>query len=376
MKQRLNEVKSLQKTAGLIKESEQNDFYITVSVRDAKSALEILRDEFSREYRNKIIQLDGTNGYVIDDRAVALELYDAFKLNGIEIEQSDVDVEDDDYDDDFGDEDDYGPVSDYSQRRKDDDAAYHGLGEESVRMWKSDNPEGDQMVMDFLKMIAQEFDYPPEKGNPLVQAADFVKGRLKKLGYINEIDRNDPILMQTRANAYQKSLPKPKPTKIKTSMVIKNASEIKQLIADLKELEADLKELEREQDIEAGQLGDKWTDEKANEYGERMNDILDQIKALRDQIKALSGQGEQGSETNTDMDKAEIERRAAMVNEAKENFLVKGDTQVIIRMEDAIQQIEDALDQLTVNPTKNVKGLTKYAMDGLDDIKELIKKTK
>ena len=44
-----------------------------------------------------------------------------------------------------------------------------------------------------------------------------------------------------------------------------------------------------------------------------MNDILDQIKALRDQIKGLSGQGEQGSETNTDMDKAEIERRAAMI---------------------------------------------------------------
>jgi len=63
------------------------------------------------------------------------------------------------------------PVSDYSRRRQNE------LSEESVRMFKSDNPEGDKLVLDFLKRIAKEFDYP------VAQAALFVKERIKKLGY-------------------------------------------------------------------------------------------------------------------------------------------------------------------------------------------------
>ena len=34
------------------------------------------------------------------------------------------------------------------------------INEESVRMFKSDNPEGDQLVLRFLKGIATKFDYP------------------------------------------------------------------------------------------------------------------------------------------------------------------------------------------------------------------------
>jgi hypothetical protein len=62
-------------------------------------------------------------------------------------------------------------ASDYSKRRASE------LSEESVRMFKSDNPEGDQLVLRFLKGIAQKFDYP------VSQAAMFVKERIKKLGY-------------------------------------------------------------------------------------------------------------------------------------------------------------------------------------------------
>jgi hypothetical protein len=62
-------------------------------------------------------------------------------------------------------------ASDYSKRRASE------LSEESVRMFKSDNPEGDQLVLRFLKGIAQKFDYP------VSQAALFVKERIKKLGY-------------------------------------------------------------------------------------------------------------------------------------------------------------------------------------------------
>jgi hypothetical protein len=68
-------------------------------------------------------------------------------------------------------QDDKTPVSDYSRRRQSE------LSEESVRMFKSDNPEGDKLVLQFLKGIAKKFDYPVQ------QAALFVKERIKKLGY-------------------------------------------------------------------------------------------------------------------------------------------------------------------------------------------------
>ncbi len=41
----------------------------------------------------------------------------------------------------------------------------------------SNNPEGDALILRFLKGIAKKYDYPVAK------AAMFVKERLKKLGY-------------------------------------------------------------------------------------------------------------------------------------------------------------------------------------------------
>lgn len=84
----------------MLENEDQDDFYINVSVRDAKKALEILRDEFSNEIRNKTIQLDGSDSYVINDREVAMDLFDAFKLQGIEIIGTDVEVDDSDFDGD------------------------------------------------------------------------------------------------------------------------------------------------------------------------------------------------------------------------------------------------------------------------------------
>jgi hypothetical protein len=39
------------------------------------------------------------------------------------------------------------------------------------------NPEGDKMVLDFLKKVAKEYDYP------VAHAVLFVKETIKKLGY-------------------------------------------------------------------------------------------------------------------------------------------------------------------------------------------------
>lgn len=56
-----------------------------------------------------------------------------------------------------------------------------------------------------------------------------------------------------------------------------------------------------------------------------------------------------------------------------ENFLVKGDSQVIVRVTDAIEMIEASLEQLIQYPTKNVVGLAKNAMDSINDLKEILK---
>lgn len=106
MKQQLNEVKQLQKIAGLIKE-DQSDYYINVSVRDAKNALEILRDQFSNEYKNRTIELDGSDSYVIKNKDIAIDLMDAFEEYGIEVIDTDVPTDDEDeeadsfYDDNY-----------------------------------------------------------------------------------------------------------------------------------------------------------------------------------------------------------------------------------------------------------------------------------
>lgn len=121
------EMSKLQKIAGILKEStyeDQHDFYINVSVRDAKKAIEIIRDDFSREYRNRNIQLDGTNSYVINDRNIAIDLFDEFKENGIEIIDTDVEIQDSDFDGSSMQEDYNEDTDEYEDDDEDDDDDY------------------------------------------------------------------------------------------------------------------------------------------------------------------------------------------------------------------------------------------------------------
>jgi hypothetical protein len=60
-------------------------------------------------------------------------------------------------------------------------------------------------------------------------------------------------------------------------------------------------------------------------------------------------------------------------SEAKEDYLVRGDSQVIIRMEDALEQIQSSMEQLIQDPTRNVRGLANHAMEGLEEVKEILK---
>jgi hypothetical protein len=100
--------------------------------------------------------------------------------------------------------------------------------------------------------------------------------------------------MQTRANAYQKSLPKSKPVKTINPdyKAIKNADKIKVLLKHRAELMSDM---EQEAEPEGGPIADR--------YGRDLNRI----------DKALAKLRGQDSENNPYMDKAEIERRAATI---------------------------------------------------------------
>jgi hypothetical protein len=114
------------------------------------------------EIVNNLARNISTNSNIPTQEKIGLvqalkELKDLVEDLGADIEQEYEEKEADS----FYDEDE--PVSDYSRRRA-------GLSE-------SDNPEGDQLVVRFLKGIAKKFDYP------VGQAALFVKERLKKLGY-------------------------------------------------------------------------------------------------------------------------------------------------------------------------------------------------
>ena len=117
-------------------------------------------------------------------------------------------------------------------------------------------------------------------------------GEIKPL---KEIDINDPVLMKIRASSHQKSLPKPEPTKNPDFKAGKNFDKIKML---LKQRDQVMSDMEQEAEPEGGPIADR--------YGSVLNRI---DKALA----TLKGQGEWGPETNPYMDKAEIERRAAML---------------------------------------------------------------
>jgi hypothetical protein len=61
-----------------------------------------------------------------------------------------------------------------------------------------------------------------------------------------------------------------------------------------------------------------------------------------------------------------------LLKEARTDYIVKGDSEVIIRIDDSIQTIEDIFDQLLSNPTKNVRGLANYGKEELEDIKQIV----
>ena len=310
MKQYLNEVMQLKKLAGLLKES--ND------------PLEI-GDRILVTYGNEYYGHTGTiedikGGFVV----VSIDDIDGeFSMHSSDVKKVDDQEADDFYDDDYGSDnpdDDYGPVQEdeiseaYVPSNIKDFAKRKGISSlvNKVAGWAEKAGKGirggtavgknyNTLVLDLgyqdgaIRInVSDDYDEPTIElyGEPVYDAKSFaaVLNAQSDDENISELDINDPVLMQTRATKYQKSLPKPQASKS-----TKNAEKIKVLLKHRAEL---MRDMEQEAEPEGGPIADR--------YGRDLNRIDRAIAKLK-------GQGEWGAETNPYMSKGEIEKRASTI---------------------------------------------------------------
>ena len=310
MKQYLNEVMQLKKLAGLLKES--ND------------PLEI-GDRILVTYGNEYYGHTGTiedikGGFVV----VSIDDIDGeFSMHSSDVKKVDDQEADDFYDDDYGSDnpdDDHGPIQEdeiseaYVPSNIKDFAKRKGISSlvNKVAGWAEKAGKGirggtavgknyNTLVLDLgyqdgaIRInVSDDYDEPTIElyGEPVYDAKSFaaVLNAQSDDENISELDINDPVLMQTRATKYQKSLPKPQASKS-----TKNAEKIKVLLKHRAEL---MRDMEQEAEPEGGPI--------AYRYGRDLNRIDRAIAKLK-------GQGEWGAETNPYMSKGEIEKRASTI---------------------------------------------------------------
>jgi hypothetical protein len=263
------EVKHLQKLAGILKESVEegdrikvvygNEFYgETGTVKEVRGGF-------------IVVSIDGKDG--------------EYSMHMSDVERT----EDEENDDDFYDEMEEGEIN---------EAAY--VPENVAKFAKRKgvtslvNKVANTLILDLSHQDSAIYINIPEEtvelyGEPVFDAKSFAKVLASQSSdeNLSEIDRNDPNLMAMRA---KKDAPKPKSHKPNL-----NQSKIKMLLKKKAEVERDM---EQEAEPEGGPIADK--------YGDTLNRI---DKA----IAKLKGQGEWGPETNSYMDKGEIERRASTI---------------------------------------------------------------
>jgi folate-binding Fe-S cluster repair protein YgfZ len=104
-------------------------------------------------------------------------------------------------------------------------------------------------------------------------------------GRLTEAEMNDPVLVLARAakdkaaknsEEYKKRLAKRVYGKKREEL----ENQLDEIYDELKDLYSQRSETFKDQDLEAGEKGDDWSDEDANRYGKILNDIDDQIEKL------------------------------------------------------------------------------------------------
>jgi hypothetical protein len=283
------EVKHLQKLAGILKESVEegdrikvvygNEFYgETGTVKEVRGGF-------------IVVSIDGKDG--------------EYSMHMSDVERT----EDEENDDDFYDEMEEGEINEAAYvpenvakfaKRKGVTSLVNKVAnwaEKSGKKIRGGTAIGknyDTLILDLSHQDSAIYINIPEEtvelyGEPVFDAKSFAKVLASQSSdeNLSEIDRNDPNLMAMRA---KKDALKPKSHKPNL-----NQSKIKMLLKKKAEVERDM---EQEAEPEGGPIADK--------YGDTLNRI---DKA----IAKLKGQGEWGPETNSYMDKGEIERRASTI---------------------------------------------------------------
>lgn len=110
--------------------------------------------------------------------------------------------------------------------------------------------------------------------------------------HLNEMDMNDPILVLSRA-AKDKAARSKEDYKQRLAKRIYGKKrevlerELEDIGDEIKDLFSAKTEAYKNQDAEAGQKGEDWSDDDANEYGEILNDIDKKLEALLKKRKEL-----------------------------------------------------------------------------------------
>ena len=151
-------------------------------------------------------------------------------------------------------------------------------------------------VFDYSKLTSSQI----EKLEDLY--AKFTKG--DKPEGVNELteamDMNDPFMIQVRLMRhasrerkaymqYLKDNPKPKVRKISFDKYLELLDTQTNLLDDLKDLTRQLKQTDSDMNNEAGQKGDKWTDDDGNRYGAILMDLeaeYEKVKAKLTKVEA------------------------------------------------------------------------------------------
>lgn len=110
---------------------------------------------------------------------------------------------------------------------------------------------------------------------------------------LNEMSSNDPILVALRAAKMVREKNKKEEAERRKKRVYGKKREdleydLSSIADDLKGLYQDKRGIYQDMEDEAGKKGDEWTDDDANHYGKRLNDIDDEIEKLitrRNQIE-------------------------------------------------------------------------------------------
>lgn len=145
--------------------------------------------------------------------------------------------------------------------------------EELMKVWRQADEKGEiKWDMDELQEISDAV-YWRELGNEVAKI-------LNKDDFSKWDEKNLSFWVKKVSNYF-----KPKSLSVWIWDEFENNSwEIEQYKEEIKQAEADLKQLFSDQDLEAGEKGDDWSDEDANRYGEEMNDLEKKIDDLRKKI--------------------------------------------------------------------------------------------